>query len=75
VTFASGPPAGAVFYLLYQLVMEGLFADPIYGGNRDKAGWAMVGFPGVMANNARNSVTYADGRRFSAKPVSIADMS
>jgi gluconate 2-dehydrogenase gamma chain len=27
--------------------MEGFFADPIYGGNRDMAGWKLVGFPGV----------------------------
>lgn len=26
--------------------MEGLFADPIYGGNRDFAGWRAVGYPG-----------------------------
>jgi hypothetical protein len=28
-----------------------------------------------MANNAQNVRTYNDGRRFPAKPVSIADMS
>lgn len=27
-------------------VMEGLFSDPAYGGNRDFAGWAAVGYPG-----------------------------
>jgi len=73
--FGAGPPAGAFFDLIYQLVMEGFFADPIYGGNRDKASWAMIGFPGVLANNARNAEAYRDGRRYSAKPVSIADMS
>jgi gluconate 2-dehydrogenase gamma chain len=73
--FPSGLPSGAFFELIYRLVMEGLFADPVYGGNRDKAGWAMVGFPGVMANNARNVEIYRDGRRFEARPVSIADMS
>ena len=26
---------------------EGFFADPIYGGNRDMAGWKMIGFPGA----------------------------
>jgi gluconate 2-dehydrogenase gamma chain len=56
-------------------VMEGMFADPIYGGNRDKAGWKMLGFPGVMANNAENVKQYSDGRRLTADPVSIADMS
>jgi gluconate 2-dehydrogenase gamma chain len=27
--------------------MEGFFADPIYGGNRDMAGWKLIGFPGA----------------------------
>ena len=27
--------------------IEGFFADPIYGGNRDMAGWRLVGFPGA----------------------------
>jgi gluconate 2-dehydrogenase gamma chain len=28
--------------------MEGLFADPVYGGNKDFAGWVLVGFPGAQ---------------------------
>jgi gluconate 2-dehydrogenase gamma chain len=24
-----------------------MFADPIYGGNKDFAGWRLVGFPGA----------------------------
>jgi hypothetical protein len=29
--------------------MEVMFADPLYGGNRDFAGWRLVGFPGAQA--------------------------
>lgn len=36
----------ALFELLLQNTMEGFFADPIYGGNRDMVGWKMIGFPG-----------------------------
>jgi gluconate 2-dehydrogenase gamma chain len=75
VEFAGGLPSKPFFEVVYQTVMEGMFADPIYGGNRDKAAWKMIGFPGVMANNAANIRSYNDGRRFPAKPVSIADMS
>jgi gluconate 2-dehydrogenase gamma chain len=75
VELPGGLPARPFFDLVYQTVMEGMFADPIYGGNRDKAAWKMVGFPGVMANNATNARTYNDGRRFPAKPLSISDMS
>jgi gluconate 2-dehydrogenase gamma chain len=35
------------FALLLANTQEGFFADPIYGGNRDMAGWKLVGFPGA----------------------------
>src|SRR5215831_8500466 len=75
ITFEGGLPGRAFFDLLYQTVMEGMFGDPIYGGNKDKVAWKMLGFPGVLANNAGNVKKYNDGRRFPANPVSIADMS
>jgi gluconate 2-dehydrogenase gamma chain len=75
ITLDGGLPGRAFFVAFYENVMEGLFADPIYGGNKDKAGWKMIGFPGVMANNAENVKKYSDGKKFTADPVSIADMS
>jgi gluconate 2-dehydrogenase gamma chain len=39
--------AAAFFALLLQNTQEGFFADPIYGGNRDMAGWKLIGFPGA----------------------------
>jgi gluconate 2-dehydrogenase gamma chain len=61
------------FDAAYQAVMEGMFADPIYGGNRDKAGWKMVGYPGVIAIHAQNIETYRN-KKYPVKPVSIADL-
>jgi gluconate 2-dehydrogenase gamma chain len=75
ITLEGGLPGRAFFAVLYENVMEGLFADPIYGGNKDKVGWKMIGFPGVLANNAENVKKYSDGKKFTADPVSIADMS
>jgi gluconate 2-dehydrogenase gamma chain len=75
ITLSGGLPGREFFGLLYQNVMEGFFADPIYGGNKDKVGWKMLGFPGVFANNAENIKKFSDGRRFVTDPVSIADMS
>lgn len=74
LTFEGGLSARAFWTMAYQNVMEGMFSDPIYGGNRDKAGWKMVGFPGVVQNN-RNRVVSMRNRRIEADPVSIADMS
>ena len=42
------PSAQAFFNTLRTHTMEGMFADPIYGGNRDFAGWRLVGFPGAQ---------------------------
>ena len=45
-------PAQAPFFELVRgHVQEGLFADPAYGGNRDKAGWRVLGHPGVWLDN------------------------
>jgi gluconate 2-dehydrogenase gamma chain len=43
----GGVAAKAFFGLLLQNTVEGFFADPIYGGNRDMAGWKLRGFPGA----------------------------
>jgi gluconate 2-dehydrogenase gamma chain len=42
------PSAQAFFNTLRTHTMEGMFADPIYGGNKDFAGWRLVGFPGAQ---------------------------
>jgi len=42
----SWPTAQAFFRTLRTHTMEGMFADPVYGGNRDFAGWRLIGFPG-----------------------------
>jgi gluconate 2-dehydrogenase gamma chain len=42
------PAAGAFFDKLRTHTMEGMFADPAYGGNRNFAGWQLVGFPGAQ---------------------------
>ena len=75
ITLDGGVPGRVFFGMLYENVMEGLFSDPVYGGNKDKVGWKMIGFPGVIANNAENVKKYNDGQRMVAKPISISDMS
>ena len=61
------------FGLLLRNTEEGFFADPMYGGNRDKVGWKLIGFPGVAAGNydehlAKHNVPYL------VEPVSILDI-
>jgi gluconate 2-dehydrogenase gamma chain len=64
----------AFFARLLTLTMEGFFGDPIYGGNRDKASWKMLGFPGLPATYANVVEEYRD-KRYVAAPQSIADFS
>jgi gluconate 2-dehydrogenase gamma chain len=42
------PTAQAFFNTVHKHTLEGLFADPVYGGNKDFAGWRLVGFPGAQ---------------------------
>src|SRR5207244_12608352 len=43
------PTAQAFFETVRMHTIEGMFADPVYGGNKDFAGWRLVGFPGGQA--------------------------
>lgn len=40
------------FRMLRQHTIEGMFCDPLHGGNIDMIGWQLIGFPGPRMNNA-----------------------
>jgi gluconate 2-dehydrogenase gamma chain len=65
-------PPRFFFNLLLENTIEGFFSDPIYGGNRDKAGWKLVGFPGVAA--VYTTLVDKHGVPYEVQPVSILDM-
>jgi gluconate 2-dehydrogenase gamma chain len=56
--------------------LQAAFADPIYGGNRGKAAWEMIGYPGLLAVYDRDVVA-SRGKRHpkSDAPKSIQDLS
>jgi gluconate 2-dehydrogenase gamma chain len=62
------------FETLYQSAVEGFFADPIYGGNRNKVSWEMVSYPGLPATYASKAEEYR-GKKVALPPQSIADLS
>jgi gluconate 2-dehydrogenase gamma chain len=45
---AGFPEAKGFFKLVLQDTYEGMFSDPVYGGNRGYAGWKLVGYPGAQ---------------------------
>ncbi|TAM58524.1 gluconate 2-dehydrogenase subunit 3 family protein [bacterium] len=65
-------PSKTFFSILLGNTIEGYFADPLYGGNRNMAGWRAVGFPGVAAAYAGVIEKY--NVPYKVKPVSIADV-
>ncbi|SDR55504.1 gluconate 2-dehydrogenase gamma chain [Paraburkholderia fungorum] len=60
--------SGTFFKQLLANVQEGFFADPIYGGNKDMAGWKMIGFPGARYD-------YRDYVEMKGKPMNIEPVS
>lgn len=67
----DGVPCNIFFELLLKHTVEGFFSDPVYGGNRNKVGWRMLGFPGAY-------VDYYDlidkhGIEFHREPMGIGD--
>ena len=65
-------PPRLFFNMLLDNTKEGFFSDPMYGGNRDKVGWKLVGFPGVAA--AYTDFVEKHGVPYRAQPVSILDI-
>ena len=70
----DGVPTQEFFNLLLAATMQGFFADPVYGGNRDKAAWKMIGFPGVIAIYSEHIKTYRN-KKYDVEPKSILDLS
>lgn len=74
IVLPNGVPSDTYFAQLLQMFYEAMFADPIYGGNRGKAGWKMLGYPGVNTANKINIVKF-ENKPYRPDPVSIADLS
>jgi gluconate 2-dehydrogenase gamma chain len=44
----SDPTNRVFFKTLRDDVIEGMFADPVYGGNKNMVGWKLIGYPGAQ---------------------------
>jgi gluconate 2-dehydrogenase gamma chain len=58
------------FSLLRRNTIEGMFCDPIHGGNIDMVGWQLIGFPGPRMNNY-DDVDKHFGEAFRPEAVSL----
>jgi gluconate 2-dehydrogenase gamma chain len=66
----AGVPSRVFFESLLSMTVEGYFSDPVYGGNKDMAAWAMIGFPGAYGAYYDQVDRY--GVRFDHPPRSLA---
>ena len=64
-------PSNVFFASLLEMTLEGFFADPVYGGNRDAVGWKLVGFPGAYANYY--DLVDQHGIAFTRPPMSLGE--
>lgn len=67
---------GAFTSLLFEHTIEGLYANPEYGGNRALAGWRDIGFPGDVQPRGYSpgEVERSDGRDPVAVTGVVADV-
>jgi gluconate 2-dehydrogenase gamma chain len=61
------------FSLLRQNTIEGMFCDPVHGGNIDMLGWQLVGFPGPRMSNY-DDIEKHYGEAFRPKPTSLREI-
>ena len=61
------------FRLLRQHTIEGMFSDPMHGGNVDLIGWQIIGFPGPQMSWAAH-IDQHYGKAHRPKPVSLSQV-
>ena len=44
----ADPSTANFFGTVRNHVVEGMFSDPLYGGNREMVGWQLIGYPGAQ---------------------------
>jgi gluconate 2-dehydrogenase gamma chain len=63
----------AVFHTLRRYTSEGMFSDPVYGGNRGYAGWRLVGYPGAQRAYTAEDIL-VEGRAATRPTWGISDL-
>jgi gluconate 2-dehydrogenase gamma chain len=61
------------FRLLRQHTIEGMFSDPMHGGNAGLIGWQLIGYPGPLMSY-RDEIDKSQGLPWRRKPVSLAQV-
>jgi gluconate 2-dehydrogenase gamma chain len=67
----NGPTPRAFFTQLRNDTIAGMFSDPMYGGNKDMAGWRLIGYPGAQRFYTVDDIIDPD---FQREPQSLAQL-
>jgi gluconate 2-dehydrogenase gamma chain len=63
------------FRMMHRHTIEGMFCDPLHGGNAGLIGWQLIGYPGPrMDYNYRDLIDKNFGRAWRAKPRDLEAM-
>jgi gluconate 2-dehydrogenase gamma chain len=61
------------FQMLRRHTIEGMFCDPLHGGNVGMIGWQLIGYPGPLMSY-RDEIAKQDLERPASKPKSLAEV-
>jgi gluconate 2-dehydrogenase gamma chain len=61
------------FRVLRQHTIEGMFSDPMHGGNAGLIGWQLIGYPGPLMNY-RDEIDKNHGQPWRRKPMSLSQI-
>ncbi|HEY6331453.1 MAG TPA: gluconate 2-dehydrogenase subunit 3 family protein, partial [Blastocatellia bacterium] len=61
------------FRMLRTHTLEGMFSDPMHGGNAGLIGWQLIGYPGPVMTY-RDEIDKHYGEAFRRSPVSLEDV-
>lgn len=67
----EGPGGKAFFSWVRNDTIEGMFSDPMYGGNRGMVGWTLIGYPGAQRLYTPDDM---QNPNFSRPPQSLAQL-
>lgn len=61
------------FNMLRAHTLEGMFTDPLHGGNQNMVGWRLVGYPGPVMSY-RDEIEQYHGKPYRREPRSLEQM-
>lgn len=62
------------FQMLRDHTVEGMFCDPLHGGNADLVGWQLVGYPGPQMSWRGAIEVYNKGEAYRPEPAGLEEI-